>query len=512
MPIEYPVISVASPSSSPAKKADTAVLVVYQDKKLGKMAKALDKKWDGIIEHQLESHPKFTGECGQTLTIALPEKANFLRVVVLGLGDADKQNVTALETAGGKLADNLAAHGSAHAALLNADDVKGDCAGLLASLTLGLRLGCYRFDGYKTVKKDKKEIRLAAVTVMASEEKSTTAALNQSAQKSASIAQVRDLVNEPPNKLYPSSFASIIQKTLTPLGVKVTVIDSKQAEKLGMGCLIAVGQASENPPCMVVMEWAGVKGKTSKAAKKQKPLAFVGKGITFDCGGLNVKPYEGMLDMKMDMAGAATVVGLMKLLATRKCMAPVVGIVALAENAISDEATRPSDIVTSYSGKTVEILNTDAEGRLVLADALTYVQKKYDPKLVIDLATLTGAIMISLGLDHCGAFVNDNTLWSQLESASQDSGEKIWRMPLDKSFRREMDSVFADIRNVGNGRYGGSCTAAAFLSEFIDEGRAWAHLDIAGVAMSKTTPTCPVPFASGYGVRLLNQFVEKNFG
>lgn len=511
MPIEYPVISVTSPSSSPAKKADTAVLFVGQDKKLGKAAKALDKKWDGLVEHQLTSHPKFTGECGQTLVIALPEEANYLRVIVLGLGEADKRNIAALETAGGKLADSLAAHGSAYAALLNPDDVNIGGAGLLSALTLGLRLGCYRFDGYKTIKKDKKETRLAAVTVMASEAKAATIALNESAQKSAAIAQVRDLVNEPPNKLYPSSFAAIIQKTLTPLGVKVTVIDSKQAQKLGMGCLIAVGQASEHPPCMVVMEWAGVKEK-KKTAKKQKPLAFVGKGITFDCGGLNVKPYEGMLDMKMDMAGAATVVGLMKLLAARKCKAPVVGIVALAENAISDEATRPSDIVTSYSGKTVEILNTDAEGRLVLADALSYIQKKYDPKLIIDLATLTGAIMISLGLEHCGAFVNDNVLWSQLESASQDTGEKIWRMPLDKSFRREMDSVFADIRNVGNGRYGGSCTAAAFLSEFIDEGRAWAHLDIAGVAMSKTTPTCPVPFASGYGVRLLNHFVEKNFG
>ncbi len=509
MPIEYPVISV---SSALPKKADTAVLFVYQDKKLAKSAKAQDKKWDGLVGHQLTSHPKFTGECGQTLTIALPEKAAFLRVVVLGLGDADKQAASAMETAGGKLSECLAAHGSQHTVIINTDDMKGMADGLLSSLILGLRLGCYRFDGYKTVKKDKKENRLATVTITSAASKTLSAALIQSAQKSTAIAQVRDLVNEPPNKLYPSSFARIIQKTLTPLGVKVTVIDSEKAQKLGMGCLIAVGQASENPPCMVVMEWAGAKGKVGKGGKKQKPLAFVGKGITFDCGGLNVKPYEGMLDMKMDMAGAATVVGLMRLLAERKCTAPVVGIVALAENAISDEATRPSDIVTSYSGKTVEILNTDAEGRLVLADALSYIQKKYDPRLIVDLATLTGAIMISLGLEHCGVFVNDNTLWTQLESASGETGEKVWRMPLDKAFRREMDSVFADIRNVGNGRYGGSCTAAAFLSEFIDDGRAWAHLDIAGVAMSKTTPTCPVPFASGYGVRLLNQFVKKNFG
>lgn len=316
-------------------------------------------------------------------------------------------------------------------------------------------------------------------------------------------------MNAPPNKLYPESFAKIIKSTLTPLGVKVQILDDEALIKMGMGCLIAVGQASEHLPRLVMMSWAGVKGTKKKS---DKPIAFVGKGITFDSGGLNVKPYEGMMDMKMDMGGAATVTGLMAMLAKRKCKTPVIGIVALAENSISDEATRPSDIVTSYSGKTVEILNTDAEGRLVLADALTYVQEKYDPKLIVDLATLTGAIMVALGLNHAGAFVNDDTLWTQLQNASKNTGEKLWRMPLDDSFRREMDSTFADIKNIGNGRYGGSCTAAAFLGEFIDKDRVWAHIDIAGVAMSKTTPTCPVPFSSGFGVKLLNAFVEEFYG
>lgn len=507
MPIDTPEITLVATQAV----ADTAVVTIFDDKKLGKKAKSLDKALGGVLQHQLDSHPVFKADCGDMLNIALPAKAPYLRVIVLGLGDAKKISVPALEAAGGKLAGALAAHGSSQATLLNSDDLGEQEETILSSLLLGVQLGSYRFDGYKTTKKKKgDDARLTSFIVQTSQAKALQKLAKSVASKAESIALVRDFVNEPPNKLFPSSFADRIKKTLTPLGIKVTVMDDKQLHKLGMGCLLAVGQASENPPRLVIMEWPGM---TKTKGKKQKPLAFVGKGITFDTGGLNLKPFEGMLDMKMDMAGAATVVGLMKLLATRKCSVPVVAAVALAENSVSDEAMRPSDIITSYSGKTVEVLNTDAEGRLVLADALTYVQQKFDPKFIVDLATLTGAIMISLGLEHCGAFVNDNALWSQIEKAGADTGEKIWRMPLDKNFRRDMDSVFADIKNISStGRYGGSCTAAAFLGEFIDEGRPWAHLDIAGVAMSKTTPTCPVPFASGYGIRLLNQFVEENFG
>lgn len=502
MPIQSPNIHF---SEKLAGKADTAVIFIHDDKKLSKSVSAIDKSHGGLISHQLDSHQKFKGDAGQTLCLTLPAKSDTLRLIIVGLGKKDKANAESLETIGGKLIGALSAQGASKAVILNADDIE---AAHLSKILLGVRLGSYRYDEYKTVKKDKEDTGLKTLTVLTSKDKELAKESKDVEALAQSIALTRDLVNAPPNKLYPESFADHIKKTLTPLGVKVQVLDDKAITKLGMGCLMAVGQASEHLPRLVIMSWPG----TGTKKKSDKPLAFVGKGITFDSGGLNVKPFEGMMDMKMDMGGAATVTGLMAMLAKRKCKVPVVGIVALAENSISDEATRPSDIVTSYSGKTVEILNTDAEGRLVLADALTYVQEKFDPKLIIDLATLTGAIMVALGLNHCGAFVNDDALWNDLQSASNTTGEKLWRMPLDESFRREMDSTFADIKNIGNGRMGGACTAAAFLGEFIDKDRKWAHLDIAGVAMSKATPTCPVPFASGYGVRLLNQFVEEFHG
>jgi leucyl aminopeptidase len=503
MPIPSSSIHFVSKLTS---KADTAILMIGDDKKLSKIGLQIDKSTGGLISHHLKTHPKFKGEAGQSLSLALPETSDYLRLIILGLGTQKKLTADAVEIIGGKLAGVLAAQGSSRAVIVNADDVD---ASVISSLLLGLRLGSYKFDEYKTIKKEKAGDGLKSLTILSSTPKDLAKNSADIENLAQSIALTRDLVNAPPNKLYPESFAKIIKSTLTPLGVKVQILDDEALIKMGMGCLIAVGQASEHLPRLVMMSWAGVKGTKKKS---DKPIAFVGKGITFDSGGLNVKPYEGMMDMKMDMGGAATVTGLMAMLAKRKCKTPVIGIVALAENSISDEATRPSDIVTSYSGKTVEILNTDAEGRLVLADALTYVQEKYDPKLIVDLATLTGAIMVALGLNHAGAFVNDDTLWTQLQNASKNTGEKLWRMPLDDSFRREMDSTFADIKNIGNGRYGGSCTAAAFLGEFIDKDRVWAHIDIAGVAMSKTTPTCPVPFSSGFGVKLLNAFVEEFYG
>ena len=504
MPILSPTIHFSEKLTG---KVDTSVIFVYDDKKLSKIAAAVDKTFGGLIAHHLATHTKFNADAGQSLTLALPAKSDTLRVIIVGLGKKDKLTSDALETIGGKMLGVLVAQGSGKAAILNADDLD---ATSLSSLLLGVQLGSYRFDDYKTVKKDKDTAQLKTITIVTSDDKQLAKDSKIADALAQSISLTRDLVNTPPNFLYPESFAAQIKSTLTPLGVTVQIFDEKQLAKMKMGCIIAVGQASEHKPRLVVMSWPGTATGTKK--KSDKPLAFVGKGITFDTGGLNVKPFEGMVDMKMDMGGAATVVGLMSMLAKRKCKAPVVAVVALAENSISDEATRPSDVVTSYSGKTVEILNTDAEGRLVLADALTYVQEKYDPKLIIDLATLTGAIMVALGLNHCGAFVNDTDLWTQLETASGNTGEKLWRMPLDDGFRRELDSPFADIKNIGNGRMGGSCTAAAFLGEFIDQGRKWAHLDIAGVAMSKSTPTCPVPFASGFGVKLLNKFVEDNHG
>lgn len=488
--------------------ADTAILATFDDKKLSKSATPLDKDLDGLLSYQMESHAKFKGENGQTLCIACPQSGKFKRVILLGLGSKSKSSAESLETAGGLLSSALKSAGAEKAALLNADDLKTKTNNPIMGVLSGLLLGSYSFDEFKTIDKNKKTAPVKILTIITSAAKSAEKELETVKNTVESVFLTRDLVNAPPNKLYPESFADIAKKTLTPLGIKVQIFDEKSCEKMGMGCLLSVGQASEHPPRLVIMSWEGAGNAKQKA---QKPLALVGKGITFDTGGLNVKPFDGMVFMKVDMGGAAAVVGTMHALAKRKCKIPVVAAIALAENSISDEATRPSDIVTSYSGKTVEILNTDAEGRLVLADALTYIQKKHDPELIVDLATLTGAIMVALGLNHCGVFSNDDKLWKNLEKASKDTGEKVWRMPLDPSFRKEMDSDFADIKNIASGRNGGSCTAAAFLEEFIDKDRPWAHLDIVGVAMSKTTPTCPVPFASGYGVKLLDKMIENSY-
>ena len=498
---------------TPAKNADTAVIGVFADKKLSESAKLVDDLLGGILQHQLKQSTAYKANAGHTMSIALPPRAPYTRIVLLGLGDKDKFTPQVAETAGGRLVAALKAYSTSNAVVLNISDLdapKFKDAAPEVSLALGARLGTYEFEHYKTAaKKDKAAPVLKGISFLSASGKDLTKTFKTQDELAESIFLTRNLVNEPPNRLYPESFAKVIEKTLKPLGVKVEILKSDQLKKLGMGCMIAVGQASENPPCLVTMSWPGKAKAGKKGSKKLGPIGLVGKGITFDTGGLSLKPYEGMLDMKCDMAGAAAVVGAMRTLALRKCSVPVVATVALAENSVSDEAVRPSDIVTSYSGKTVEILNTDAEGRLVLADALTYIQKKHNPRVILDLATLTGAIMIALGLDYCGVFANDDKVWKDLDAASAGTGEQVWRMPVNEAFRREMDSPFADIKNVGNGRYGGSSTAAAFLSEFIDAGRPWAHLDIAGVATHKGgKPTNPKTFATGWGVRLLNEYVR----
>lgn len=489
-------------------KADTAIIGVFADKKLSDAAKLTDSVLGGIISHQLNSHKTFKATDGQTLTIALPAKSSYLRVIVLGLGEKDKLDVSKAETIGGRLLGALNAQGSEQAVFLNAEELEVKDFNMTLQLLLGFRLGSYQFDNYKTApKKDKKEPKLQTLSILTDDVKSWTKEFAEFEALAQSVFITRDLVNEPPNILYPETFANFIKKKLTPLGVKVEIFDKAKIEKLGMGLLYAVGQASEHEPRFVVMTWPG----TSKK-KNKKPIALVGKGMTYDSGGLSLKPGDAMMTMKMDMAGAGAVVGAMHMLAKRKSSASVVAIIPTAENSISDEAYRPDDIIKSYSGKTVEVLNTDAEGRLILADALSYVQEKFDPEIIIDLATLTGAIMIALGLDYCGVFSNDDNLWKKIEKSAKNTGEKVWRMPLDENFRRDMDSPFADIKNIGSSRFGGSSLGAAFLSEFVDKGRPWAHLDIAGVATIKSArPTNPKPFASGYGVRLLNDFVKENY-
>jgi leucyl aminopeptidase len=313
----------------------------------------------------------------------------------------------------------------------------------------------------------------------------------------------RDLVSEPANILYPATLAAQA-KTLAALGVAVEILDEKKMKKLGMGSLLGVGQGSLRPSRLVVMQWKG----NPKA--KDAPLAILGKGVTFDTGGISIKPAAGMEDMKWDMAGAGVVIGLMKALAGRKARVNVVGMVGLVENMPSGAAQRPGDIVTSMSGQTIEVLNTDAEGRLVLADVLWYCQDRFKPRFMIDLATLTGAIIIALGHEHAGLFSNNDELAERLAAAGKAVGEALWRMPLGEAYDRQLDSDAADVRNIGGGRDAGSITAAQFLQRFVNK-TPWAHLDIAGTAWSKKdAPTVPKG-ATAFGVRLLERFIADHY-
>ena len=335
----------------------------------------------------------------------------------------------------------------------------------------------------------------------------TDKSLNQSRFKFKAIEKgtfyTRDLVSEPGNVLHPDEYAKRL-RTLKKYGLKINVYDTKQMKKLGMNALIGVGQGSIRGSYLVTMEWKGLKNNS-------KPLAFVGKGVCFDTGGYSLKPAKFMEDMTYDMAGSATVVGLMMSLALRKAKVNAVGVVGLVENMVSGNAQRPGDIVKSYSGKTIEILNTDAEGRLVLADALTFTEKKFKPKFIIDLATLTGAIIVSLGSEYAGLFSNNDKLSNQLIDSGEKVGEKLWRMPLHENFDKLINSKNADMQNINYVGGAGSTTAAQFLQRFILNNTPWAHLDIAGMAFSKYGGALNSGGATGYGVRLLSQLIEDNY-
>ena len=313
----------------------------------------------------------------------------------------------------------------------------------------------------------------------------------------------RDLVSEPGNILHPDEYVKRL-RTLKKYGLKINIYDEKKLKKLGMNTLLGVGQGSIRGSYLVTMEWKGAKDKS-------KPSAFVGKGVCFDTGGISLKPAKFMEDMTYDMAGSAVVVGLMKSLALRKAKINAVGVVGLVENMPGGNAQRPGDIVKSYSGKTVEILNTDAEGRLVLADALTYTEEKFKPKFIVDLATLTGAIIVSLGSEYAGLFSNDDKLSNQLIKTGEQVEEKVWRMPLNKNFDKLIDSKNADMQNINYVGGAGSTTAAQFLQRFILNKTPWAHLDIAGMAFSKYGGALNSGGATGYGVRLLNKLIEDHY-
>lgn len=493
-----------------AAKTGIAVIYIYEGGKLSPEALELDKQSGGFIKNAIKNSEKFEGKCCEFLTVPLPDLSEFSHALCVGVGKLGELDLLKAETLGGKAFAAVQATGLAKAVLFASDLglKKLDSAEFTAHFAAGFRLRSYKFETYKTVQKNKKPVKELVVVG----DISKAAAKLYKAQDNTieGVFLARDVTNEPPNVLYPDAYAKRIKKELTPLGVKVEILDEKKMKTLGMGGIIAVGQGSAKKPRMVIMHWNGVTKTKSKKATKG-PFALVGKGVTFDTGGISIKPSAGMDQMKMDMGGSAAVVGAMKALALNKVKADVVAIVGLAENMPSDNAYRPGDIIKSYGGKTIEVLNTDAEGRLVLIDCLAYVQKKYKPKAIIDLATLTGAMMVALGTEYCGTFANDDTLWSNLEKSGKETGEKIWRMPLDPAWKKEMESQVADLQNLGDGRFAGACTAAGFLEHFIEDGVAWAHMDIAGTAwIKKDLPTVP-KFGTGFGVRLLENLIAEYY-
>ncbi len=488
---------------------------VFEGGILGHSAKALDKQNGGLIAHALTLNTTFKGKLGEVLELYPPANGGLSRIILVGFGSPKKLDGLKMETAGGKVYAAISGAGMEDVAFIAHDEFERESLKtpvLLAHFANGFSLRSYTFDRYKTLSKKAKDkpARLKTLEMITEKFAPAKAAFESLHHVTQGVCLARDLVNTPPNDLYPESFAKIIVAELKSLGVEIEVLDEKKMLKMGMGAIMAVGQGSVRQPRMVIMRWNGLGG--NKAKNLPAPVAFVGKGVTFDTGGISLKPGAGMDEMKMDMGGSAAVVGLMKALALRGAKAHVVGIVGLAENMPSGNAYRPADILTSYSGKTIEVLNTDAEGRLVLADCLSYVQKTYKPRAVIDLATLTGAILVALGHEYCGTFSNDESLWKSLESASIKTGEKLWRMPLDEAWKKEVESDIADIQNIAkSGRNAGSCTAAGFLNHFIEEGTPWAHLDIAGTAWRKTDlPTVP-KCGSGFGVRLLDSLVADQY-
>jgi len=441
----------------------------------------------------------FNGEKGKSFSIFAPTGSDASRLVACGIGDGKGFEA---EMFGAKVAKSLMMTENTITLHLGGMDVSPDAA---ARAAVGMRLAAYRFDKYRTKLPAKKKPVLKAIKIACDEPAKVRAAYSKyHGPVCDGTILARDLVNEPPNVIYPKAYAARIKK-LEKLGLKVQVLGEKRMKTLGMNTLLCVGQGSVRESQMVIMTWSGGK-------KGDKPACIVGKGVTFDTGGISLKPGANMWDMKGDMGGSAAVVGAMAGIAARKAKANVVGIVGLVENMPDGNAVLPGDIITSMSGQTVEVQNTDAEGRLVLADCLHYASTKIKPKAMINLATLTGAILVALGTERAGVFSNNDKLADQIADASETTKEKTWRLPIGPEYDRLLDSPNADMKNIG-GRLAGSITAAQFLQRFVGKGIPWAHIDVAGTAMKPSNRHDPreTTFGTGFGARLLNRWIADNF-
>ena len=485
--------------TAPETGALTLIAFVGKDLALGPEAAKILGDAAGLIASSAE-FAGFKGKIGTALEFLAPAGLAAQKLIVLGTApekDGEKLDYLRL---GGVAASKLGKSKLARV-IFDFAAPPEDLVAAAGDFALGVRLRAYKFDAFKTkkAKKDEPENDTPVDLFLAAPDADALApALTETAGLADSVDLARRLVNLPPNLLYPESFANEA-KELEQLGVEVEILDVPALEKLGMRALLGVGQGSARPSRVVILRWNG--GKEGDA-----PLAFIGKGVCFDSGGVSLKPGAGMEDMKGDMGGAAAVTGLLRALAVRKAKANVIGAIGLVENMPDGAAQRPSDIVTAMSGATIEIVNTDAEGRLVLADVLWHVQSAFKPAFMIDLATLTGAILVSLGQDYAGLFSNNDDLSENLKKAGEATGEKVWRLPMGPTYEKMIESKFADIKNTG-GRYAGSITAAHFLQHFVND-VPWAHLDIAGPAMNAPANDLNQSWGSGWGVRLLDRLVR----
>ena len=484
MKIEFVAAPLAA-STSPV------AYLVAQDKLPGSL--------DPVVVQGAKSS-RFSGKTGQLHESFVSRDGAVVRIALAGSGEAGaKDRTAALERAGAAITAKFIASGETTVTIDLSD--AGLSAQQAAAVVLGARLRGWRYDKYRTKLAADQQASLTTVRIAGAPE-GTEAAWEVETALADGIELTRELVTEPANIIYPESFVERVKPRAEAVGLKVRVLDDTEMAGLGMGALLGVAQGSRRPARLLVLEWNG--GKAGA-----KPTAFVGKGVTFDTGGISIKPAAGMEDMKWDMGGAGAVAGAMLALAGRKAKANVVGICGLVENMPDGNAQRPGDVVTSMSGQTIEVINTDAEGRLVLCDCITWVQQEYQPTAIVDLATLTGAILISLGHEQAGIFSNDEKLAGLLIAAGEASGDKLWRMPLGAAYDKLIDSPIADMKNVGP-REGGSITAAQFIQRFVNKGTPWAHLDIAGMAWSAKPGATWEKGATGYGVRVLDQFVRDN--
>ena len=447
----------------------------------------------------------FTGKRDETVTVYTGE-GGLERIVFVGIGKADAFDRLAAETLGASIAHFCRATKIRSATLLldGIEGAKVETGIAAAHVALGAALRGYRFDIYRTKMTGEQKLALEEFYVGTADPEAAATQFAKLEPVIDGVFLARDLVSEPPNVLYPETLANRTMEALTPIGVEVEILDVAAMQALGMGSLLAVGQGSARPPRLVVMRWNGAEDPS------QQPIAFIGKGITFDTGGISIKPGPGMEDMKWDMAGSGAVIGLMAVLAGRKAKANVVCVAALAENMPDGNAYRPSDVVKSMSGQTIEVLNTDAEGRMVLADALWYTQDRFKPKFMIDLATLTGACLVALGHEFAGIMSNDDDLATKIVQAGHDTGEMLWRLPLCEAFDKAIDSDIADVKHIAGDRTAGSSIGGQFLKRFVND-VPWAHLDIAGMAWSKKDKATVPKGATAYGVRLLDAFVAANY-